>query len=242
MFNPKRKKKAGQSEQHACSKTNDKCKLRIINDKQNSRTSQTTCVYLSSTMSSTSLMWLVHLPGSRDSEVMSLRFVLLRTEQTVSPKWQCLSPYSRTCRLVAITDEALNAVVSNCKPCSRAYRNFHLLSVRKIKEHGMGGTCRTDGSEDKCVYRFVEKHERGRPSGGPSIRWDNNVKLDLKEIRYDCMEWDQLALDWDKGSAVVKMVMHNWGYKMRETFWADKELLTSVEGICWLELDSWLVG
>jgi hypothetical protein len=65
--------------------------------------------------------------------------------------------------------------------------------VGKIKEHGMGGTCRMDGREDKCVYRFVEKKcEGGRPPGRPSIRWENNVKLDLKEIRYDCVEWDQL--------------------------------------------------
>jgi hypothetical protein len=91
--------------------------------------------------------------------------------------------------------------------------------VEKIKKHGMGETCRTDEREDKCVYRFVgKKRKGGRPPGRPSRRWENNVKLDLKEIRCDCVDWDQLAMDRDKGSSVVKTVIHVRVYKMREIF------------------------
>lgn len=82
----------------------------------------------------------------------------------------------------------------------------------------MGWTCRTDGREDKCVYRFVENCEGVRPSGIPSIKLENNVMLDLKEIRCSCVDWYQLALDRKNGSVVVKTVMHLRGYKMREIF------------------------
>ena len=88
-----------------------------------------------------------------------------------------LSPYSGVCRLVAITD----AITASHAPGH--IELLHLLSVGKIKEHEIGGTCRTGRREDKCVHRFVEKREGGRPPGRPSIRWKNNIKMDLKEIR-----------------------------------------------------------
>ena len=44
------------------------------------------------------------------------------------------------------------------------------------------------------------------------------VKLDVKEIRCDFVDWDQLALDRDKGRAFVKTVLHLRVYKMRGIF------------------------
>ena len=84
----------------------------------------------------------------------------------------------------------------------------------------MGVTCRTYGREDKRLYRFVEKknHEGGRPPVRPSTRWENNIKTDLKEIRYDCVDWDQLALDRDKWRALVMMVMNLRVYEKWEIF------------------------
>jgi hypothetical protein len=36
--------------------------------------------------------------------------------------------------------------------------------------------------------------EKG-PFGGPSIRWDYNIKLNLKEIVWEVVDWIQLAQD-----------------------------------------------
>jgi len=56
------------------------------------------------------------------------------------------------------------------------------------------------------------------------------------------VDWDQLALDRDKGRAFVKTVLHLRVYKMRGIFWPDEEVLASVEGIYWLELGNYMVG
>jgi hypothetical protein len=74
------------------------------------------------------------------------------------------------------------------------------------------------GEKANGVYRFVEKCEGGRPPERLSINWKNNIKLDFKEIRRDCVDWDQLALDRDKGRAVVKTVMYLRVSKMRRIF------------------------
>jgi hypothetical protein len=40
--------------------------------------------------------------------------------------------------------------------------------------------------EGRGVYRvLVGRSERKRPLGGPRRRWEDNIKMDLKEIRID---------------------------------------------------------
>ena len=61
--------------------------------------------------------------------------------------------------------------------------------------------------EDRGVHRvLVAKPEEKRPLGRPRRRWEDNIKMDLKEIgggRGDRME---LAQDRDKWRALVGMV------------------------------------
>jgi hypothetical protein len=53
------------------------------------------------------------------------------------------------------------------------------------------------------AYRIlVGKTEGKRPLGRPRSRWVDNIKMDLKEIRWDDMDWIDLAL--------VNMVMNLW--------------------------------
>jgi hypothetical protein len=50
--------------------------------------------------------------------------------------------------------------------------------------------------EGKRVYRvLVGRHEGKRPLGRPSRRWDDNIKLDLRETGIDGANWIQLAQD-----------------------------------------------
>jgi hypothetical protein len=44
---------------------------------------------------------------------------------------------------------------------------------------------------------LVGKPERMRPLGRPRSRWVDNVKMDLREIRWDGMDWIDLAQDRD---------------------------------------------
>jgi hypothetical protein len=59
--------------------------------------------------------------------------------------------------------------------------------------------------EMRSGYR---KSEAKRPLGGPRQRREDNVKLDLKEIRYEDIEWIYITQDRVWWWAVVGMVMN----------------------------------
>jgi hypothetical protein len=57
----------------------------------------------------------------------------------------------------------------------------------------MSGTCSTHG-ERRGVYRvLIERSESKRPLGRPRRRWEDNIKLDLREMGIDWANWIRLA-------------------------------------------------
>jgi hypothetical protein len=59
----------------------------------------------------------------------------------------------------------------------------------------VGGTCGTAG-EGRDVYRVLVGRPKGkRPLGRPRHRWEDNMKLDLREIEINGANWTQLAQD-----------------------------------------------
>jgi hypothetical protein len=55
---------------------------------------------------------------------------------------------------------------------------------------------------------FVWKPEGKRPLGRPRRRWVDNIKIDLREVGLDGMDWINMAQDRDQWRAVVNMVMN----------------------------------
>jgi hypothetical protein len=47
-----------------------------------------------------------------------------------------------------------------------------------------------------------------RPLGKPRRRWVDNIKMDLREIKWDGMDWIDLAHDRDQWRALVNTVMN----------------------------------
>jgi hypothetical protein len=63
--------------------------------------------------------------------------------------------------------------------------------------------------EGRNVYRvLVGKPEGKRPVGRPRRRWEDGIKMDLREIGCGGVEWTQLAQDRDRRRAVVSAVMN----------------------------------
>jgi hypothetical protein len=59
------------------------------------------------------------------------------------------------------------------------------------------------------AYRIlVGKAEGNRPLGRPRCRWENNIKMDLREIVFGGMDWILLAQDRDQWRAVVNAAMN----------------------------------
>jgi hypothetical protein len=61
----------------------------------------------------------------------------------------------------------------------------------------------------KNAYRIlVGKPEGNRPLERPRLRWADNIKMDPKEIGWDCMDWIDLTHNRDQWRALVNAVMN----------------------------------
>jgi hypothetical protein len=52
------------------------------------------------------------------------------------------------------------------------------------------------------------KPEGYKPLGRPRCRWEDNVRVDVREIRWDGVDWILLAQDRDQWRALVNTVMN----------------------------------
>jgi hypothetical protein len=63
--------------------------------------------------------------------------------------------------------------------------------------------------EERGVYKvLVGKPEGKRPLGRPRHRWEDNIRMDLQEVRCGGMDWIGLAQDTDSWRALVNVVMN----------------------------------
>jgi len=63
--------------------------------------------------------------------------------------------------------------------------------------------------ERRELYRdLLGKPEGKRPLGRPRRRWEDNIKMDLREGRCGDVDWIKLAQDRDRWRALVNAVMN----------------------------------
>jgi hypothetical protein len=82
--------------------------------------------------------------------------------------------------------------------------------VRVIKSRRMRWAGRVTHMVDgRGVYRvLVGRLEGKRPLGRPRCRWEGNIKMDLREIGIDGVNWIQPAQDRVQWRAYVNTVMN----------------------------------
>jgi hypothetical protein len=54
----------------------------------------------------------------------------------------------------------------------------------------------------------MEKPEGKSPLGRPRLRWVDNIKMDVKGIKWSGMDWIGLAQDMDKWRTILKAEMN----------------------------------
>jgi hypothetical protein len=67
----------------------------------------------------------------------------------------------------------------------------------------MGRACSTHGGERNACRILVGKPERKRPLGRPRLRWEGNIRTDLREIRWGGMDWIDLSQYREQWRALV---------------------------------------
>ena len=96
--------------------------------------------------------------------------------------------------------------------CMLPPRDFYSLPsiVRVVKSRRMrwaGHVARV--VEGRDVHRvLVGKPEGKRPLGKPRRRWDDNIKMALREVGCGGGEWMELAQDRDRWRVLVNTVMN----------------------------------
>jgi hypothetical protein len=82
--------------------------------------------------------------------------------------------------------------------------------IRQVKSRRMrwaGHVART-GKERKVYKVLVGKPEGKRPLGRPRRRWEDGIRMDLRQFGLGGVDWIRLAQDRDRWRPVVSAVMN----------------------------------
>jgi hypothetical protein len=77
-----------------------------------------------------------------------------------------------------------------------------------IKENEVGGTYDMHGGGEEIVQGSGGRVRRKEPLGRPRSRWENGIRMELREISWVSLGWIQLAQDRDRWRAFVNRVMN----------------------------------
>jgi hypothetical protein len=72
----------------------------------------------------------------------------------------------------------------------------------------MGGACGAQGEVRGAYNILVGRPEGRRPLGKPRRRWEDNIKMDLREIVFEDVDRIHWARDRDRWRALVNTVMN----------------------------------
>jgi hypothetical protein len=72
-----------------------------------------------------------------------------------------------------------------------------IIRMIKLRRMRWAGHVARKGEKRTAYNILVRKPEEKRPLGRPRRRWQDNIKMDLREIEWDGTDWIDLAQDRD---------------------------------------------
>jgi hypothetical protein len=88
------------------------------------------------------------------------------------------------------------------------YSSPSIVKVIKATRMRWAGHVARMGEVRGAYNILVGRPEGRRPLGRPRRRWEENIKMDLKEIGFGDVDWINLAQDRDRWRALVNTVMN----------------------------------
>jgi hypothetical protein len=90
------------------------------------------------------------------------------------------------------------------------YSSPNIVRVIKSRRMRWAGYVARMG-QGRGVYRvLVGKPEGRRPLGRPKLRWEDNIRINLRQMGCWCVGLMELAQDRDRWRALVSAVMNIW--------------------------------
>jgi hypothetical protein len=72
----------------------------------------------------------------------------------------------------------------------------------------MGGSCSTRGGDEKLIQNSAGKSEGKKALGRPRHRWEGNIRMDVRGVEYEGVDWIHLAENRNQWRVVVNTVMN----------------------------------
>jgi hypothetical protein len=88
------------------------------------------------------------------------------------------------------------------------YSSPNIIRVIKLRRLRWAGHVARMWERGSAYRVLVGKPEGRRPLVRPMLRWEDNIKMDLREMRCEELDWIDLAQDRDRWRAVVNAVMN----------------------------------
>jgi hypothetical protein len=88
------------------------------------------------------------------------------------------------------------------------YSSLNIIRVIKSRRLIWAGHVARMGERRGAYRALVGKPEERRPLGRPRHRWEDNIKMNLREVGFGGTDWVDLAQDRDRWRALVYTVMN----------------------------------
>jgi hypothetical protein len=88
------------------------------------------------------------------------------------------------------------------------YSYPNIISIIKSRRMRWAGHVTRMEEKGNAYMILVGKPEGKKPLGRPRRRWTDNIKMDLREIGWDGIDWIDLAQDRDQWRALVSTLIN----------------------------------